>query len=63
MKTKLLFNRNHPTERSFKINSINALPRVGDTVIDTDLTYIVKEVIFNYDNDEICVILKRPDEE
>ena len=36
------------------------LPRVGDTVKNNDLTYIVKEVEFDYDKDEIRVNLKRP---
>jgi len=58
MKTHLLFK-----DRISQINSIDTLPRVGDTIIDTDLTYIVKEVIFNYDNATIGIRLKRPNEE
>lgn len=34
--------------------------RVGDTVINEDLTFIVDNVMFNYDYDVIRVYLKRP---
>lgn len=50
----------HSGERKFIIDR-NTIPRVGDTIIDTDLYYEIKEVVWNYDNNTIFVYAKRPE--
>ena len=51
----------HSGERKFMIRS--DIPRVGDTIIDTDLYYEIKEVVWNYDDNTIFVYAKRPEKD
>lgn len=52
-----------PHGLKYQIDGTDYLPGVGDTVKNNDLTYIVKEVVYNYDRSEIRINLKRPEVE
>jgi len=53
----------HSPQEHTDIKKIKGIiPRVGDSIRDTDLGYIVKEVIFDYDRNIIIIDTKRPNE-
>ena len=54
MKAKITFN-DYGKNRTVKLGKMKNLPNVGNKIIDTDLTDIVKDVFFNFDCDEIII--------
>lgn len=57
MKISLMFNDG--MIRPYPVIITPYIPRKGDTIIDCDLTYTVKEVIWNFDNNTISISVVR----
>ena len=62
MKMKMHIKYHNPQEHTEIVKKVKIIPRIGDTIRDTDLAYIVKEVTFDYDRNIIIIDTKRPDE-
>lgn len=62
MKLEILFHNPQEDIKIIKKTKGIIIPRIGETIIDTDLTYIVKNVTFDYDRNRIIIDTKRPNE-
>lgn len=63
MIVKIVFYETSGQQRTadMKLMRNEFIPRKGDVVKDNDLTYIVQEVVFDYDRNVVTVVCNRPE--